>query len=330
MDVLTGDGRIVTASPTNEHADLFRAFPNSYGTWATPSGCASSSSGPPVRHADPSPVLRCLGLRCRGRDCRVERTYAGTAVDFLDGTVFGPAELYLTVGTWSQHVPACRTTPATRSTTGRSSAKAVDHLTVRDYIWRWDTDWFWCSRAMYVQKPWVRPLVPKRFLRSDVYWKVIGFERRHQWKARLDQRRGHAAQELVIQDVEVPVDRLPEFLEFFHREVGISPVWICPMRQREGSPGWTLFEVDPAVTWTNVGFWSAVDLPAGETDGYYNRKIEQKVAEVGGHKSLYSTAFYPAEEFWATYNGESYHLVKKAYDPDGRLLDLYAKTVGRR
>ena len=30
--MLTGDGRIVTASRTNEHADLFRAFPNSYGT----------------------------------------------------------------------------------------------------------------------------------------------------------------------------------------------------------------------------------------------------------------------------------------------------------
>ena len=57
---------------------------------------------------------------------------------------------------------------------------------------------------------------------------------------------------------------------------------------------------------------------------------KQVVTDLGGHKSLYSTAFYPAEEFWATYNGESYHLVKKAYDPDGRLLDLYAKTVGRR
>ena len=22
-----------------------------------------------------------------------------------------------------------------------------DHLKTLDYIWRWDTDWFWCSRA---------------------------------------------------------------------------------------------------------------------------------------------------------------------------------------
>ena len=32
MDVLTGDGRVVTARADNEHADLFRGFPNSYGT----------------------------------------------------------------------------------------------------------------------------------------------------------------------------------------------------------------------------------------------------------------------------------------------------------
>src|SRR5580704_18174226 len=32
MEILTGDGRVVTATPDNEHADLFFGFPNSYGT----------------------------------------------------------------------------------------------------------------------------------------------------------------------------------------------------------------------------------------------------------------------------------------------------------
>jgi FAD/FMN-containing dehydrogenase len=331
MDVLTGDGRVVTASPSNEHADLFKAFPNSYGTlgYALRLRIELERVNPFVElhhHRFTDAVAFAAAV-----DTAVEQgSYAGSEVAFLDGTVFGPTELYLTVGSWAQHAPAVSNYTGNQIYYRSIQAKSVDHLTVRDYLWRWDTDWFWCSRAMYVQQPWLRPLVPKRFLRSDVYWKVVGFERRHQWKARFDARRGKPAQELVIQDVEVPVDRLPEFLEFFHRDVGISPVWICPMRQRDGSPRWTLFEVDPEVTWTNVGFWSAVELPAGESEGYYNRRIEEKIAEVGGHKSLYSTAFYPAEEFWATYNGESYNLVKKAYDPDGRLLDLYAKTVGRR
>ena len=33
-----------------------------------------------------------------------------------------------------------------------------DWLTIRDYLWRWDTDWFWCSRAFGVQQPLVRSL----------------------------------------------------------------------------------------------------------------------------------------------------------------------------
>ena len=32
MEILTGDGRVVTATADNEHADLYRGFPNSYGT----------------------------------------------------------------------------------------------------------------------------------------------------------------------------------------------------------------------------------------------------------------------------------------------------------
>jgi FAD/FMN-containing dehydrogenase len=107
-------------------------------------------------------------------------------------------------------------------------------------------------------------------------------------------------------------------------------VWICPLKQRDPDATWDLYALDPSTLYVNVGFWSTAPLPPGERDGFHNRAIEEKVGELGGRKSLYSTAFYPEEEFWATYGGESYRLLKKTYDPDGRLLDLYAKTVQRR
>ena len=195
MDVLTGDGRVVTASPTNEHADLFRAFPNSYGTlgYALRLRIELERVHPYVTLTHhrfsrlPRTSLPRSRLPCRSGPMPGRPSTSWTARSSVR------AELYLTVGTWAQHVPALSDYTGNQIYYRSIQSKAVDHLTVRDYLWRWDTDWFWCSRAMYVQKPWVRPLVPKRFLRSDVYWKVIGFERRHQWKARLDQRRGHAA-----------------------------------------------------------------------------------------------------------------------------------------
>ena len=59
-----------------------------------------------------------------------------------------------------------------------------DFLTIRDYLWRWDTDWFWCSRAFGVQRPLIRRMWPRRYRRSDVYRKLVALDRRH----RLQQR----------------------------------------------------------------------------------------------------------------------------------------------
>jgi FAD/FMN-containing dehydrogenase len=54
------------------------------------------------------------------------------------------------------------------------------------------------------------------------------------------------------------------------------------------------------------------------------------MAEHDGRKSLYSNAYYEPDEFWAIYGGARYHEVKRRYDPDGRLLDLYDKCVRGR
>jgi FAD/FMN-containing dehydrogenase len=78
----------------------------------------------------------------------------------------------------------------------------------------------------------------------------------------------------------------------------------------------------------NVGFWSTV--PVGATEGATNRLIERRVRELDGHKSLYSDSYYSREEFDELYGGDNYRTVKNTYDPDSRLLDLYAKAVQRR
>ncbi len=69
---------------------------------------------------------------------------------------------------------------------------------------------------------------------------------------------------------------------------------------------------------------------SGEAEAATNRRIEAKVSALDGHKSLYSDSFYTRDEFDELYGGETYNTVKKTYDPDSRLLDLYAKAVHRR
>jgi FAD/FMN-containing dehydrogenase len=326
MDVLTGDGRVVTASATNEHADLYHSFPNSYGTL-----------GYALRlRIELEPIRSFVHLRHeRHRDpaayfARVAEVCATRAADFVDGTVFGPTDLVLTLGTFVDEAPHTSDYTGMQVYYRSLQQRTEDDLTVRDYLWRWDTDWFWCSRAFGAQNPRLRRWWPKQWLRSDVYWKIVAWENRYGVMRRLDRLCRRPQREAVVQDVEVPIDRAAEFLAFFLREIPILPVWVCPVRLRYRARPWDLYPLDPDNTYVNFGFWSSVPLAPGEPDGTHNRLIERTVGELGGRKSLYSTAYYDEDDFWRIYNGPAYLQLKKEYDPDGRLLDLYAKCVQRR
>jgi len=143
----------------------------------------------------------------------------------------------------------------------------------------------------------------------------------------------------VIQDVEVPLAATADFVRWFAAHVPLAPIWLCPLRVRrdgplgplpEGAQPWPLYPLRVGETYVNIGFWGTVPIEPGAADGDVNRRIEARVAGLGGHKSLYSDAYYDEADFWARYGGAAYRPVKDRYDPAHRLLDLYAKAVGRR
>ncbi len=330
MEILTGDGRIVTAAPDSPHEDLYWGFPNSYGTlgytlWLK----IELEPVQPYVHLHHfrfgSAAEAMAAIEQIGRD----NSYQGHRADFVDGTAFSPDEIYLTVGAFSAVAPWVSDYTGQRIYYQSLRGPAEDFLTIRDYLWRWDTDWFWCSRAFGVQRPWVRHLWPRRYRRSDVYRKLVAFDKKRGLTRSIGARLGAAEQESVIQDVEIPVERSAEFYEFFAKDVGMSPVWLCPLRLR-GDRAWPLYPLAPDRVYVNFGFWGNVSLPAGAADGFFNRQVECKVTELDGHKGLYSTSFYSKDEFWRLYNGQAYERLKAEYDPAGRLADLYDKCVGGR
>jgi FAD/FMN-containing dehydrogenase len=330
MDILTGDGRVVTAAPGTEHDDLYWGFPNSYGTlgyalWLT----IELQPVKPYVHLRHFRFGTAADAMAAVAQIGADGSYRGHRADFVDGTAFSPEEIYLSVGAFSDIAPW------TSDYTGQAiyyqsiRGPQEDFLTIRDYLWRWDTDWFWCSRAFGVQRPLVRKLWPSRYRRSDVYRKLVALDHRHGFTRKLDTRRGRPEQEAVVQDIEVPVERGAEFYDFFATSVGMAPVWLCPLRLRSDR-SWPLYPLKPDSVYVNFGFWGNVTLPPGACDGFYNRQIEDKVTELGGHKGLYSTSFYTEDEFWRLYNGPAYAGLKGKYDPQGRLAGLYDKCVGNK
>jgi FAD/FMN-containing dehydrogenase len=329
LDILTGAGELLTVRPDNEHAELFAAFPNSLGSlgYATRlrielQPIASQVALRNLRFDDLDELLAAVGEVMKTGELD------GQPIDVMDGVVFRPGESYLVLGTFGGTGP-------TSDYTGQDiyykslRAKATDNLTAYDYLWRWDTDWFWCSAAFGAQVPAIRRLWPTRLRRSDVYHRIVRLENRYGVAARIDRWRGNPERERVVQDVELPLDRTAAFLRWFTANVPMAPIWLCPLQLR--SPrAWPLYPMHADEPYVNVGFWGTVPIGPGAQDGDANKAVEQQVSELGGHKSLYSDAYYDRETFDQLYGGPAYHAAKERYDPDHRLTDLYDKVVGRR
>jgi FAD/FMN-containing dehydrogenase len=320
LEILLPDGRVVVATKANEYSDLFFGFPNSYGTlgYVLKLKVKLVPIKPFVklthhRYSDWEQYFHAVARLCKER-----------SVDFVDGTIFTDKDLYITTGEFIDRAEWLSDYTYLQIYYQSIRHKKTDYLTAHDYIWRWDTDWFWCSKHFFLQYPVMRWLWGKKRLRSSVYGKLLKWSRRSpvaQWVARAIEDR----QEAVIQDVEIPIEHAPEFAQFLHEEIGIKPVWICPVTAYDPSVSYSLYSMKPHKLYVNFGFWDVVKTDHEE--GYFNKAIEAKVRKLEGQKSLYSTSFYSREEFGELYNEGGYRQLKIRYDSTGKLNNLYEKCV---
>lgn len=312
MVVLTGDGRLVACSPSSNR-DLFFGFPNSYGTL----GYVLRLK---IRLVPAQRYVRVRHTRfSNARDffAAVTQFCDRGAADFLDGTIFGPGEMYVSEGILSDEAPRVSNYTYMQIYYRSIQRKQTDWLTSKGYIWRWDTDWFWCSKHFGVQKPVIR-FFSKWALNSRNYQRLMRLSHKL-----LPAGRGL---ESVIQDVHVPIENAPAFCDFLLTEIDITPVWVCPFKSSYQS--YHLCGLKKNRLYINFGFWDMV--PTTNENGYYNRMIEQQAAALEGRKGLYSNSYYDRKTFWTLYDKACYDELKSRYDPDGRFPDLYAKCVERK
>ncbi len=320
MDILVADGRVLSCSPS-ERPELFFGFPNSYGSlgYATRLRVRLIPVRPWVRlrhqrFSDPERLFAAIDAEC-----------AAPACDYLDGVYFAPGELVLTRAEFCDQLPGG--IRASDYTWMRQYWKSLrqrdeDFLSVHDYLWRWDTDWFWCSKNLGGQFAPLRLLMGRRYLNSTSYQKIMRAS--HRWPLKVLQYL-RPRTESVIQDVDIPIAHAAAFLADFDAAVGIRPVWICPF----AVPGddFSLFRLRTDTAYINFGFWDRVRTR--EADGHYNALVEDLVARHGGKKSLYSQSTYSETRFWEEFDRPAYEALKRECDPEGRFPGLYEKTVGR-
>lgn len=325
IEVLTGDGRVLICRPDNEHSDLFLAFPNSYGTL----GIALRVK---MKLIPAMPYIRLTNERFKNVDAFFAKMHELCAKNrsqetdsYIDGVIFSPNEQYIIKGEFTDEAPYVSNYKYLNIYYQSIRQKEENYLTTLDYIWRWDPDWFWCSKHFGMQNPLLRFLFGKFMLHSKMYWKIKHLTFANPlFKAIL--KLFEKPNESVIQDILIPIQNASKFYDFINQLIAIKPVWICPYYVYK-TQEYTFCQFDPSQFYVDFGFWDMI--PSTHPKGYFNSLIEEKAEELKGYKSLYSESYYTEEKFWQIHSKQAFSRLKNKYDPKKAFKDLYEKCVSR-
>jgi FAD/FMN-containing dehydrogenase len=319
-DVLLPDGRIVTCTDDNEHADLFRALPNSYGTlgYILRAKIRLHAAKPYTQlemrsFADTQQYLDAMAAATERDD-----------LDFVEGLFYEGHRFILMTGRMTD------TAPYVDDIVRRDVFyKLVDwrneiYLRTQDYIFRYDPEWFWNlpDTLFYTL---FRRYAPLQYRNSSFYTRYVASRERLETKL-LGKR--PKTTEPLIQDWEVPWDRAAELIEFCLAEVELDgrPWAAVPIRAPR-TP--TLYPIRANELYFNLGCYLQVRKPQSRGDYYYTRILDEKCFELDGIKMLYSSTFLDKPAFDARFNGAAYAELKAKYDPAGNAQTLFDKVSMR-
>ena len=317
-EVLLADGRIVTCTPDNDHADLFHALPNSYGTL----GYILRAR---MKLMPAAPYVHLQTTHCKGVDDFLQTMKAGTCrddVDFVEGMAYSGKRLFVTVARFTDDVPRVDDILRENIFYKLIERQRDVYLTTKDYLFRYDPEWFWNIPESWPYRLF-RRFGPVSMRRSGFYKRYTGFKNRLlsaiPWHAR-------ELEEPLIQDWEVPWDRAGELMRFAMSEADLSgKPWIATPIRPIRAP--TLYPVVPGELYFNLGCYCQVKKQPDKGDFYYTKVIDRKCFGLGGIKMLYSSTFLGEDEFNRIYNGTAYAALKAKYDPAGAFKTLYEKCV---
>ena len=317
-DVLLPDGSIVTCTPENEHADLFFALPNSYGTLGYILRAKIK-----LHRARPFTLLTMTVFNepAAYLDAMREACENGSH-DFVEGLFFEDRRFVLMTGRMTEH--AAYVDDILRKDIFYRLVETRREISLRthDYIFRYDPEWFW-----NIPETWAydlfRRFAPEQCRNSSFYTKYVALKERVRERVT-----GGAPKdtEPLIQDWEVPWERGVELIEFCLAEVDLGGrPWAAVPIKTPRTP--TLYPIQAETLYFNLGCYCQVARPEGRGNYYYTRIMDRKCFDLGGIKMLYSSTFLDEAEFNRRFNGAAYSALKHKYDPNGHALGLYAKVA---
>lgn len=316
-EVLLPDGRIVLCNANDSHTDLFHALPNSYGTL----GYILRAK---IRLLS---AKRCVHIKTSAFSRLDEYLQAMRAAtedsgnDFVEGLFFSVDRFCLMTARFVDNVPHVDDIVRRNIFYKLVQLRPDVYLTTKDYIFRYDPEWFWNipeSRPYQV----FRRYAPRRLRNSGFYTRYCQWERK--WQKFLPSQQQD--QEPLIQDWEVPWRNAGALVKYALENVDLDgKPWVAVPIKTPASP--TLYPISANELYFNLGCYCQVKKVPGREDYHYTKIMDRKCFELGGIKMLYSSSFLSRDEFERLYNGPAYAQLKAKYDPRGKAYTLYEKAI---
>lgn len=321
-DVLLSDGKVVTCSPLNEHADLFYGLPNSYGTLGYIVRAKIR-----LRHIKPYVELTTRHFSDTGNLLdAMERATRDDSIGYIENLSYSKDQLYLTTGRDIDKATDPLSIYGGTIFYQEISKPGVIYLSAEDYVFRYDPEWFWGLPQSGVYSVF-RYMAPRSLRNSGFY------KRYYAWSAARAKKSGRTAlpegYEHLIQDWEVPWRHARALTDFALETVdlGGKPWLSTPVRTAATA---TSYPMRKDELYLNLGCYTFAKKKPGK-ESYYNTKAMDAFCFAHeGIKMLYSTTFMDRENFERMYAGEARARLKRKYDANGLLPSLFEKTIRAR
>lgn len=254
--------------------------------------------------------------------------------DFVDGIMFSASSGVIMTG----HLTSTTSHPIARFSRARdnwfylhahkhsqgnpSATPKTFTIPIRDYLFRYDRGAFWMGRHAFKYFSFVPFDRLSRFFLDPFLHTRPMYQAMHE--------SGHY-EKYVIQDLGVPMYNAEAFIDYIDQDLGIWPLWLCPLRPGYGTgwlrrKGWPIEKGGEGGREMvfNVGVWGPAPKEY-EDLVTLNRGIERKIRELDGLKWPYSQYFYSEEEFWEIYDQEAYDELRVKYHAE-KLPTMYDKV----
>jgi len=128
----------------------------------------------------------------------------------------------------------------------------------------------------------------------------------------------------IIQDLLVPVKSMKQSLEFFHKELNLYPLWLCPFTL-PNNPGFVHPPTGQEEMYIDIGAYGAPKV-----DNYNcvetTRRIEACVTELKGFQMLYADSYLNREEFRAMFDHSLYDKMRIKLNCTKAFPEIYDKV----